>query len=167
MRAAHLSAELLFLQPTREAAALAGAMRAALAAHGGGAWTQRVLRNGQGWQAAEDEQLSFELLAPSHGETARVGASVRALPCTCWLNARVAQATILSRLDMRPAALLAGRTPHATAARMRAVGLHYHEAADPAAVTAAWAAPRGAALPWKWQLERTRVDALMGAPLER
>ena len=84
------------LQPTREAVALAGAMRAALGAHGGGAWTQRALRHGhglQGWQAAEDEQLSFELLAPSHGETARVGAAVRALPCTCWLNARVAQAT--------------------------------------------------------------------------
>ena len=85
MRAAHLSSELLFLQPTREAAALAGAMRAALGAHGGGAWTQRALRHGhglQGWQAAEDEQLSFELLGPSHGETARVGAAVRALPCT-------------------------------------------------------------------------------------
>ena len=164
MRAAHLSGELLFLQPTRDAAAVAAAMAAALAAHGGGAWTQRVLRRGQGWQAAEDEQLTFELLSPSHGETARVGASVRALPCRCWLNARVAQATLLSRLEARPAALLSGRTPHGAAARMRAVGLHYHEAADPAAVTAAWAAPRGAALPWKWQLERTRVDSLMGAP---
>ena len=69
MRAAHLSGELLFLQPTRDAAAVAAAMAAALAAHGGGAWTQRVLRRGQGWQAAEDEQLTFELLSPSHGAT--------------------------------------------------------------------------------------------------
>jgi len=172
MRAAHLSGELVFLQPTRDAAALAAAMATALAARRGSAWTQRVLRNRQGWQAAEDEQLTYELLSPSHGETARVGASVRALPCRCWLNTRVAQATLLSRLDARPAALLVGRTPHGAAARMRAVGLHYHSAAAPAAVTAAWAAPRGAslpwkaALPWKWQLERTRVDSLMGAPLE-
>ena len=28
-----------------------------------------MLRKGQGWQAAEDEQLTFELLSPSHGET--------------------------------------------------------------------------------------------------
>lgn len=128
-------------------------MAAALAERGGGTWTQRVLQNGQGWQArppcqhqhvgrqteqlvrpahlscsvclrvdadtcssthpdpracarplpmrlspalspdqaAEDEQLTNELLAPSHGDTARVGASVRALPCRCWLNARAAQ----------------------------------------------------------------------------
>ena len=112
-------------------------MAAALTERGGGAWTQRVLQNGQGWQAlppahlscsvclrvdadtcssthpdprasarplpmspspalspdqaAEDEQLTNELLAPSHGDTARVGASVRALPCRCWLNARAAQ----------------------------------------------------------------------------
>ena len=31
---------------------------------------------------------------------------------------------------------------------------------------AAWAGGRAAALPWKWQIERTRVDPLMGAPLE-
>ena len=28
-----------------------------------------MLRKGQGWQAAEDEQLTFELLSPSHGAT--------------------------------------------------------------------------------------------------
>ena len=60
MRAAHLSGELLFFQPTRDAAAVAAAMGAALAARGGGAWTQRVLQDGQGWQAGWNKQLTFE-----------------------------------------------------------------------------------------------------------
>ena len=53
--------------------------------------------------------------------------------------------------------------PAGGAARMRAASGYYHRGASAEAVRGAWGAQE--ALPWKWQLERTLEDPLMGAPL--
>ena len=62
----------------------------------------------------------------------------------------------------QPAALFVGRNDGAEAAGQRAASAvaHYHRTG--AALGSAWEARQ---LPWRHALERTRVDALMGAPL--
>lgn len=174
MRIAFLSPSLIFLHPTRNAAALARLL-ATLArdehwdSQPGTAWESAdVLGSG------EARALTFELAAPAHDRVSRIGASWRVLHHECWLNGRVAHASLLARTSTgrrRPGALLVGRVTHrdaggsenataVAAGRAWAAALHYHNG-DP--LSPVWSPLQ---LPWRHQLERTLVDPIMGAPLK-
>ena len=184
---AFISPSFVHLQPTRSAVTLARLLSAlgrvqSWRVVGGTAW-ESVDEVGEG----EAKALTFELIAPAHDGTARVGASARVLPLQCWLNGRVSHATLHKRgvEGKRPAALLAGRTSsggssssgiggsssqcggspgNATAAaaeRAWAAALHFHRARPLGEPWSTVAAP----LPWRHQLERTLVDPIMGAAL--
>lgn len=181
MRIANLEASLVSLQATHEAHALCALMASR------GRAEQWTVAPGSAFEhpapplATEASALTAELLAPAHDGTTRVGASVRVLHRECWLGGRAAHATLLERSrarpsPRRPAALLAGRHDgkEAAAARLAAASAFFHSPSrEPvpspdAEVTSRvlgqhW--PAGTKLPWRHAMERTRVDALMGAPL--
>ena len=129
---------------------------------------------GTAWEAAEAAAgeamaLTFELLAPAHDATTRLGASVRVVPAECWMPARHAFAHLLDRSGARPAALLVGRADGVDAASDRAAAaaayFHRRQPAEGMGSCVAWARQRKP-LPWRHMLERTRIDSLMGAALE-
>ena len=158
MVVSHLSAALFLAQPTFEAVAVARRMYR-LASEWGGAAAGAAWASGP----AEAEALSTELLAPSHDEVRRVGASVRILNLGCWLNARVAL-SMMSRLgrgtpSTRYAGLLPGRNGAVAEARQAAAVAAYHKGE---ALGDAWSeAGTTTRNPPRWQLERTSIDPLM------
>ena len=97
MRVAHLSPSLFAAVPSASALALAQLMA-------------RRVSTSRANNFDEGEAWSAELLAPSHDNVTRVGASVRALPSECWLNGRLASARLPgARTGERYAAILIGR----------------------------------------------------------
>jgi hypothetical protein len=84
MRVAFLSPSLVYLLPTRNALALARLLAALARA---AKWKSA---SGAAWEAAEEldgeaKALTFELIAPAHDATRRVGASLRVLHRECFL----------------------------------------------------------------------------------
>lgn len=188
MRIAFVSASLLWLQPTHEARALATELARQARSQRwrtapGAAW--QLDAGGDGGCCAADDSgdadaaeaagLTFALFGPAHDDVRRVGASVRIVHRECALNARVSGATLAQRAASRtrPATVQLGRFDGAEAAARRAraaVGLFHGgrpseavggDASDP--LGPSW--QLGQVLPWRHGVERTRVDALMGAPL--
>lgn len=171
MRMAFLSPALIHLQPTHRAHTLS-TLLARL-----GALEQWRAVAGSAWESAhaagesEARALTFELAAPAHDAVARAGASFRVLHPDCWLHGRSAHATLAERAAAdpsaarRPAVLFVGRTGDAAAAveRARAAVAHYHSG-EPS-LGPSWSRV-SRPLPWRHQVERTRVDPIMGAPLE-
>ena len=153
MRIARLHPGLFYAHPTEEARAVALRMAAAL----------EPLAAAAAAADAEGGALSDELLAPAFDTTTRVGAKVRVIDQGCWMPPRVAAAMLGGGGGGRapkPAALLVPPGQGAAARQAQASDLYHFRTNG--VQTSAWAPAR---LPRKWELERRRIDPLMGHAL--